>query len=54
VPLADTKTGIDRLAGTDVTARIFPHARHEVFNETNRDEVLHEVARFASRVAAPR
>lgn len=51
VPLAGTKTGIDHLAGTDVAARIFPHARHEVFNETNREEVLDEVVRFAARVA---
>ncbi|MBB4931438.1 alpha-beta hydrolase superfamily lysophospholipase [Lipingzhangella halophila] len=50
VPVSDTKTGIDRLAGNDVAARIFPHARHEVFNETNRDEVLAEVVRFAARV----
>ncbi|MFC7328500.1 alpha/beta hydrolase [Marinactinospora rubrisoli] len=52
VPLADSATGIARLAGSDVTARIFPGARHEVFNETDRDEVLSEVVRFAERVTA--
>lgn len=51
VPVADTKIGIDSLAGEDFTARIFPGARHEVFNETNRDEVLAEVTRFATRFA---
>ncbi|GAA1118200.1 alpha/beta hydrolase [Nocardiopsis metallicus] len=49
VPVSDTKVGIEAVAGEDVTARIFPGARHEVFNETNRDEVLGEVIRFAHR-----
>lgn len=49
VPLDGTKSGIESLAGTDVTVRIFPHARHEVFNETIREEALAEVARFAAR-----
>lgn len=52
VPLEGTVRGILTLAGPDTTARIFPGARHEVFNETNRDEVLGEVARFAARIAA--
>lgn len=28
---------------TDVTHHFYPGARHEVFNETNRDEVVHEL-----------
>jgi alpha-beta hydrolase superfamily lysophospholipase len=28
---------------TDVTAIVYPGAQHEVFNETNRDEVVHDV-----------
>jgi len=52
VPLAATRTGIDRIRGDDFTERVYPGARHEVFNETNRDEVLGEVARFAARIAA--
>ena len=28
---------------TDVTLRIYPQARHEVFNETNRDEVIDDL-----------
>ena len=24
---------------TDVTVRLYPEARHEIFNETNRDEI---------------
>ena len=27
----------------DVTVRIYPSARHEIFNETNRDEVTADV-----------
>ncbi|PSL00206.1 alpha-beta hydrolase superfamily lysophospholipase [Murinocardiopsis flavida] len=49
VPMSDTGMGIAAFAGDDFTARIFPGARHEVFNETNRDEVLDEVVRFARR-----
>lgn len=30
----------------DVTVRLFPGARHEIFNETNRDEVLADVVAF--------
>jgi alpha-beta hydrolase superfamily lysophospholipase len=52
VPLADTTGGIEEFSGEDLTARIFPGARHEVFNETNREEVLAEVVRFAHRCAA--
>ncbi|GAA3726215.1 alpha-beta hydrolase superfamily lysophospholipase [Spinactinospora alkalitolerans] len=51
VPVSGTKVGIESLAGPDFTARIFPGARHEVFNEVNRDEVLEEVTRFARRCA---
>lgn len=50
VPVSGTMIGINHLAGNDVTARIFPGARHEVFNETNKEEVLEEVARFAARL----
>ena len=27
----------------DVTVRLYPDARHEIFNETNRDEVTRDV-----------
>lgn len=35
----------------DLTVRVYPGARHEVLNETNRDEVVAEVLAFAARVA---
>ena len=28
---------------TDVTLKIYPQARHEIFNETNRDEVIDDL-----------
>jgi alpha-beta hydrolase superfamily lysophospholipase len=37
---------------TDVTVRIYPGARHEILNETNRDDVLSEVVEWIDRVAA--
>ncbi|TQN31507.1 alpha-beta hydrolase superfamily lysophospholipase [Haloactinospora alba] len=52
IPAEESRVGIDALSGADVTERIFPQARHELFNETNRDEVLEEVTRFARRVSA--
>jgi alpha-beta hydrolase superfamily lysophospholipase len=40
-----------RSAGlTDVELRVYPGARHEVFNETNRDEVEGDLLRWLDRV----
>ncbi|HWD67831.1 MAG TPA: alpha/beta hydrolase [Caulobacteraceae bacterium] len=36
---ADTLVDRYRTAGLDVEQRVYPGARHELFNETNRDEV---------------
>ncbi|HEY8479855.1 MAG TPA: alpha/beta fold hydrolase, partial [Spirillospora sp.] len=52
VPLEDTRVGIEAIRGDDFTERIYPGARHEVFNETNRDEVLTDVTTFIDRVLA--
>ena len=41
--LALVTTLLDRYTAaglTDVTLRTYPQARHEIFNETNRDEVV--------------
>src|SRR5580700_5580773 len=37
---------------TDVTVRTYPEARHEVLNETNRDEVITELNSWLGRVAS--
>ncbi|GAA3459969.1 alpha/beta fold hydrolase [Saccharothrix longispora] len=50
VPLADTRTGTDRLRGLLFEERVYPGARHEVFNETNSAEVLADVVAFVRRV----
>ncbi|HEV7908682.1 MAG TPA: alpha/beta hydrolase [Pseudonocardiaceae bacterium] len=49
VPLSDTRTGMDRIRGADFEERLYPGARHEVFNETNRDEVLGDLTSFVHR-----
>ncbi|MGZ4626135.1 MAG: alpha/beta fold hydrolase [Kineosporiaceae bacterium] len=44
---------VQRLEGaglTDVTLIVYPGARHEVFNETNRDEVVADLLRWLDRV----
>ncbi len=48
---------VDRLTAaglTDVTLRVWPDARHEIFNETNRDEVVADLVAWLDRVAPAR
>jgi len=55
--LALVQTLVDRYraAGlTDVELRAYPGARHEVLNETNRDEVEADLLRWLDRVAPRR
>jgi alpha-beta hydrolase superfamily lysophospholipase len=50
VPLAETRRGIAMLRNADVTEKIYPGARHEVFNETIKDEVLADTTAFIAKV----
>ncbi|MGO1974559.1 MAG: alpha/beta hydrolase [Propionibacteriaceae bacterium] len=50
VPIEGTQVGIDRIRGSHFEQEIFPGARHEVFNEVNRQGVLATVTRFIDRV----
>ncbi|NNN35677.1 alpha/beta hydrolase [Streptomyces sp. S3(2020)] len=50
VPLAGSRVGVEQLDGGALTERIFPGARHEVFNETNRAEVFADLTRFLDGV----
>ncbi|WP_030346886.1 alpha/beta hydrolase [Streptomyces sp. NRRL S-1022] len=50
VPPAGSRTGVERLSGGRLTERIFPGARHEVFHETCKQDVLAEVLDFLDRV----
>ncbi len=37
---------------TDVTVRVYPGARHEILNETNKDDVLGELISWIDRIVA--
>jgi alpha-beta hydrolase superfamily lysophospholipase len=50
VPVEGTRRGIALLQNAEVEERIYPGARHEIFNEVNRDEVLADTAAFLDRV----
>jgi alpha-beta hydrolase superfamily lysophospholipase len=49
VPLVHTRPAIDAVKGARFEETIYPGARHEIFNETNRDEVLDDVVAFLHR-----
>ncbi|WP_043671255.1 alpha/beta hydrolase [Streptomyces xylophagus] len=50
VPLAGSRVGVERLSGGELTERVYPGARHEVFHETNRAEVFADLIRFLDGV----
>ncbi|MFH0521813.1 alpha/beta hydrolase [Streptomyces sp. M41] len=50
VPLAGSRVGIRALRGKALTERVYPGARHEVFHETNRVDVLSDLVRFLDEV----
>ena len=52
VPLALAQPAVERLAGDDFTEEIVPGARHETFNEFDKDATIGLVADFAERVTA--
>jgi alpha-beta hydrolase superfamily lysophospholipase len=52
VPLTETRRGIETLGFTDLEEVVYPQARHEVFNETNKDEVIGRTADFVEKVTA--
>jgi alpha-beta hydrolase superfamily lysophospholipase len=46
VPIGPTREGIERLRGERFGQVVYPGARHEVFNEVNRDQVIADVTAF--------
>jgi alpha-beta hydrolase superfamily lysophospholipase len=46
VPVDGSRRAIALLRNAQVTEKIYPGARHEIFNETNKDEVLADTAEF--------
>jgi alpha-beta hydrolase superfamily lysophospholipase len=49
-PLAPTREAVKRIGGNQLEGQTYPGARHEILNETNREEVLDEVASFLDAV----
>ena len=54
VPVEGSRVGIAHLGGGRHEEHVYPGARHEVFNETNADEVLADVTAFLDRALARR
>ena len=52
VLLDESRAGIERISGQALARRAYPEARHEIFNETNRAEVLADVTRFVDAALA--
>jgi alpha-beta hydrolase superfamily lysophospholipase len=52
VPLVHARPAVERVRGERMEETIYPGARHEVFNETNGDEVIADVVAFIGRALA--
>lgn len=52
IPLEPARGAIDALVCSDLESHVYEGARHEIFNETNQDEVLDHVAAFLGRIGA--
>jgi len=46
VPIEATRPVFDQIKGPNAQEKAYPGARHEIFNETNREEVLDDVVAF--------
>ena len=46
---AETTRAFEVIGGTALEQKIYPGAMHEIFNETNQDEVLADVTAFIDR-----
>lgn len=54
-PFVDYRASLEAvqsMPSSDKTIRLYEGARHELVNETNRDEVIEEIAAFVARVTA--
>jgi alpha-beta hydrolase superfamily lysophospholipase len=51
-PLDATRPVAERIAGAVFEQKVYEGARHEIFNETNRDEVIDEAISFLNRQLA--
>lgn len=48
VPIGPSRTGVEQIGGANMREIVYADARHEVFNETNRDDVLNDVVGFVN------
>jgi alpha-beta hydrolase superfamily lysophospholipase len=48
-PLEPARAAIAQLRGGRFEEKVYPQARHEIFNETNKDEVIDDVLAFIRR-----
>lgn len=48
-PLEQARGAIEHLRGDRFEGKVYPQARHEIFNETNKDEVIDDVLGFVRR-----
>lgn len=53
VPLPASWEGLQRLRGSATSTKTYHGAQHEIFNETNRNEVLDDVITFVDGVLDP-
>ena len=52
VPIEGAREAMERLRGARTEEKVYPGARHEIFNETNSDEVIADVVAFVGRALA--
>ncbi|MGV9455607.1 alpha/beta hydrolase [Streptomyces sp. NPDC003635] len=50
VPLDGSRAGVEELRGERLAEHVYPGARHEVFHETNKEEVFADLVRFLDDV----
>lgn len=50
VPLVHTRAAMEHLGGSALSEKVYAGARHEIFNETNQDEVIADVVAFVAGV----
>ena len=50
-PVRHAQEGVLGLHLTDLAVRVFPHGKHELFHDAEREEALAELSRFVQRVA---
>jgi len=48
-PLEEARVAIERIRGARTVEKVYEGAQHEIFNETNREEVLDDTVEFLHR-----